>query len=78
MPVWTYSARTVGGDIRRSEIDLPSKDHVIAYLRRQKLIPVTVREKPKDISLMQRKKVKAREIVSTRIFRSKRRDQRRR
>ena len=63
MPVWTYSARTVGGDIRRSEIDLPSKDHVIAYLRRQKLIPVTVREKPKDISLMQRKKVKAREIV---------------
>jgi type IV pilus assembly protein PilC len=63
MPVWTYSARTVGGDIRRSEIDLPSKDHVIAYLRRQKLIPVTVREKPKDISLTQRKKVKAREIV---------------
>jgi type IV pilus assembly protein PilC len=63
MPVWTYSARTVGGDIRRSEIDLPSKDHVIAYLRRQKLIPVSVREKPKDISLAQRKKVKAREIV---------------
>jgi type IV pilus assembly protein PilC len=63
MPVWTYSARTVGGDIRRSEIDLPSKDHVIAYLRRQKLIPVSVREKPKDISLAQRKKVKSREIV---------------
>jgi type IV pilus assembly protein PilC len=63
MPVWTYSARTVGGDIRRSEIDLPSKDHVLAYLRRQKLIPVSVREKPKDISLAQRKKVKAREIV---------------
>jgi type IV pilus assembly protein PilC len=63
MPVWTYSARTVGGDIRRSEIDLPSKDHVIAYLRRQKLIPVSVREKPKDISFAQRKKVKSREIV---------------
>ena len=63
MPVWTYSARTVGGDIRRSEIDLPSKDHVIAYLRRQKLIPVTVRERPKDISLTQRKRVKSRELV---------------
>jgi type IV pilus assembly protein PilC len=63
MPVWTYSARTVAGDIRRAEVDLPSKDHVIAYLRKQKLIPVSVREKPKDISLTQRKKVKSRDIV---------------
>ena len=63
MPVWTYSARTVAGDIRRSEVDLPSRDHVIAHLRKQKLIPVTVREKPKDISFTQRKKVKARDIV---------------
>ena len=63
MPVWTYSARTVGGDIRRAEVDLPSKDHVIAYLRKQKLIPVSVREKPKDISLTQRKRVKARDLV---------------
>ncbi len=63
MPVWTYSARTVGGDIRRAEVDLPSKDHVIAYLRRQKLIPVAVREKPKDLSFGKRKRVKARELV---------------
>ena len=63
MPVWTYSARSVGGEIRRSEVDLPSKDHVIAYLRKQKLIPVSVREKPKDISLGQRKRVKARDLV---------------
>jgi len=63
MPVWTYSARTIGGDIRRSEIDLPSRDHVIAFLRKQKLIPVSVREKPKDISLTQRKRVKARDLV---------------
>ncbi len=63
MPVWTYSARTVGGDIRRAEIDLPSKDHVIAYLRKQKLIPVAVREKPKDISLAKRKRVRSRDLV---------------
>ena len=63
MPVWTYSARTVGGDIRRAEVDLPSKDHVIAYLRKQKLIPVAVREKPKEISFGQRKRVKSRELV---------------
>ncbi len=63
MPVWTYSARSVGGEIRRAEVDLPSKDHVIAYLRKQKLIPVSVREKPKDISFTQRKRVKSRDIV---------------
>jgi type IV pilus assembly protein PilC len=63
MPVWTYSARTVAGDIRRAEVDLPSKDHVIAYLRRQKLIPVSVREKPKDISFSAFRRVKSRDIV---------------
>ena len=69
MPVWTYAARTVTGDIRRDEIELPSRDHVIAYLRRQKLIPVTVREKPKDISVFSGGRVKMREIViATRQF----------
>ncbi len=62
MPVWTYSARSVGGDIRRDEVELPSKDHVIAYLRKQKLIPVSVREKPKEISFGQGR-VKSRDIV---------------
>jgi len=63
MPVWNYSARTVAGEIRRSEVELPSKDHVIAYLRKQKLIPVSVREKPKNLSLKDRKRVKTRDIV---------------
>lgn len=61
MPVWTYSARTVSGELRRDEIELPSRDHVIAYLRKQKLIPVAVREKPKSITLS--RGVKTREIV---------------
>jgi len=52
----------VGGDIRRDEVELPSKDHVIAYLRKQKLIPVSVREKPKEISFGQGR-VKSRDIV---------------
>ncbi len=63
MPVYNYSARTVAGDIHRAQIDLPNKDHVIAYLRRQKLIPVSVREKPKDISFASRKRVRTRDIV---------------
>ena len=63
MPVYNYSARSVAGDIHRAQINLPSKDHVIAYLRRQKLIPVSVREKPKEISLLNRKRVRTRDIV---------------
>jgi len=63
MPIWNYSARTVGGDIRRAEVELPSKDHVIAHLRKQKLIPVSVREKPKDITFGKSKRVKSRDLV---------------
>ena len=48
MPTFTYSARPLaGGDIRTGDIDLNTKDEVVSYLHRQKLIPVSVREKPK-------------------------------
>ncbi len=63
MPVFTYSARTVGGEIHRDEIDLPTRDEVVKYLRKRRLIPINVREKPKDIKLSLRKKVKTRDIV---------------
>jgi type IV pilus assembly protein PilC len=63
MPVFTYSARTVGGEIHRDEIDLPTSDEVVKYLRKRRLIPINVREKPKDIKLSLRKKVKTRDIV---------------
>ncbi len=63
MPIFNYSARTVGGEIQRSEIDLPTRDEVVKYLRKRRLIPITVREKPKDIKLGLRKKVKTRDVV---------------
>ena len=63
MPVFTYSARTVGGELQRAEIDLPTRDEVVKYLRKRRLIPITVREKPKDIKLGLRKKVKTRDVV---------------
>ncbi|MEE8595059.1 MAG: type II secretion system F family protein [Gemmatimonadota bacterium] len=63
MPIFTYSARTVGGEIHRDEIDLPTRDEVVKYLRKRRLIPINVREKPKDIKLSLRKKVKTRDIV---------------
>jgi type IV pilus assembly protein PilC len=63
MPTFTYSARSVAGDLQAGEIDLPTKDEVITYLRRQRLIPVSVKSKPKDISISFGSGVKTREIV---------------
>jgi type IV pilus assembly protein PilC len=64
MPTFTYSARpAAGGDVRQGEIDLPSKDEVVSYLHRQRLIPVSVREKPKQFTLSFGAGVSTRDIV---------------
>jgi type IV pilus assembly protein PilC len=63
MPIFIYSAKTVTGDIQTGNVDLPSREAVIGYLRRQRLIPVTVREKPKDVSLPFARRVRMKEIV---------------
>lgn len=69
MPVFAYSARTVGGELKQDEIELPTRDEVIKYLRKRRLIPVTVRVKPKEIKLGMKRKVKTREmVVLTRQF----------
>ena len=64
MPIYIYSARTVTGDIQTGNVDLPNREAVIGYLRRQRLIPVTVREKPKEITLhLFGRRVRMKEIV---------------
>jgi type IV pilus assembly protein PilC len=63
MAVWSYSARTVSGDLKRAEFDAASREEVIAHLRTQRLIPISVREKPKGIKLGGAQKVKTRDIV---------------
>jgi type IV pilus assembly protein PilC len=65
MPVFSYSARpaTGVGGIQNGEVDLTSKDEVLAYLHKQKLIPVSVREKPKDLSFTFGTGIKTRDIV---------------
>jgi hypothetical protein len=41
MPTFAYSARpAMGGDIQAGELELPTKDEVLAYLHKNKLIPV--------------------------------------
>jgi type IV pilus assembly protein PilC len=64
MPMFEYTARNQTGQIQKGQLDVPSKDEVGAYLRKNRLILVSVRETPKAIKLsFGQPKVKTRDIV---------------
>ena len=64
MPTFDWSARpAAGGDIKEGKIDLPKKEDVVAFLHKQRLIPVAVREQPKQFSLTFGSGVSTRDIV---------------
>src|SRR5438270_222157 len=51
MPVFQYTARTLKGDLVNDKIDLPSRDDVIAHLRKNRMVVVQVRAAPKEFKL---------------------------
>lgn len=51
MPTFTYSARNVSGSLQQGEIELPNREDVVGYLRKQKLIPVKIEEKKAGLDL---------------------------
>lgn len=61
MPAFTYTARTANGELRTATIDAPSREDVVAQLRRQRLSVVKVDEdaKPKKT----KGSIKMRDIV---------------
>ena len=64
MPTFDWSARpAAGGDIKQGKIDLPSKDEVLAFLHKQRLIPVAVREQPRQFEIKFGTGVTTRDIV---------------
>jgi type IV pilus assembly protein PilC len=64
MPMFEYTARAQNGQIQKGQMDVASKDDVSAYLRKNRLILVSVREAPKQIKLsMGGARVKTRDIV---------------
>ena len=44
MPAFTYTARALNGDLRTATIDAPSRDEVVAQLRRQRLNVIKIDE----------------------------------
>ncbi len=63
MPVFAYSARNSTGEILSGEIDLPTRDEVVGFLHRQRLRPVTVNTKAKEINISFGTGIKTREVV---------------
>jgi type IV pilus assembly protein PilC len=63
MPVFAYSARNSTGEILSGEIDLPTRDEVVGFLHRQRLRPVSVNTKSKDINISFGTGIKTREVV---------------
>jgi len=63
MATFTYSARTLTGELQSGTIDLPSREEVVAYLRRQRLIPVKVEEKKSQFELSIGSGIGTRQIV---------------
>jgi type IV pilus assembly protein PilC len=60
MPTFTYTARTVGGELKTATVDAPSRDEVVSQLRRQRLSVVKVDEEKKRKT---KGSVKMRDIV---------------
>jgi type IV pilus assembly protein PilC len=62
-PTFAYSARSTNGELMSGEIDLPSRDEVVGYLVRQRLRPVSVNAKARDINIQFGTGIKTREVV---------------
>jgi len=64
MPTFVYSARpATGGDIQQGQVEVATKEDVMAFLHKQKMIPVSVREKEKGIQISFGTGVSTRDIV---------------
>jgi type IV pilus assembly protein PilC len=64
MPMFEYTARSQTGQIQKGQLDVANKDDVTAYLRKNRLILVSVREAPKQIKFsLGGARVKTRDIV---------------
>lgn len=60
MPTFAYTARTLNGELKSSTLDAPSRDDVVAQLRRQRLIVVKIDEEKKRKRMG---KIKTKDIV---------------
>jgi len=64
MPVFEYSAKNVqSGQLVKGTLDVPSRDEVIAHIRKNRMTLVSVREAPKSINISFGGGISTRDIV---------------
>ena len=64
MPLFEYTARNpTNGQIQKGQVDLPTKEEVTSFLRKQRMMLVSVREAPKPIKINFGAAIKTRDIV---------------
>lgn len=63
MPVYKWKARTVKGEVHNGELTAANPQEVIGYLRRRRLIVVSVEPKPREIKFSLGDNIKTRDIV---------------
>jgi type IV pilus assembly protein PilC len=66
MPIYNWKARTRQGNLKKGEIEAANNEAVMVQLRAQMLMPVSVKQKSKDISEylpFLKKKVKIKDLV---------------
>ncbi|TFH54738.1 MAG: type II secretion system F family protein [Gemmatimonadales bacterium] len=64
MPLWEYTAKNSGsGQILKGQLDVPSRDDVIAFLRKSKMTLVSVRAAPRSINISFGGGVTTRDVV---------------
>ena len=62
MPVFVWEGKLADGTVKKGEVDAESKASVNSVLRRQRIIPIKIKSKPKKIILF-KQKVKTKELV---------------
>ncbi|HUP18653.1 MAG TPA: type II secretion system F family protein [Gemmatimonadota bacterium] len=63
MPVYTYKARTVGGETQSGEMTASTEADVIGLLRRRRMVVTQVKEKPKEIKFSFGNGIKTKDLV---------------
>jgi len=63
MPTYTYKARTAEGAVQKGELTGASESEVMGLLRRRRLVPVQVKEKPKELNFTIGSGVKTKDLV---------------
>jgi type IV pilus assembly protein PilC len=63
MPTYLYKARALNGESTQGELNAASEADVVGHLRKRRMVVVSVREKPKEVSISFGKRVKTKDLV---------------